>query len=90
MNARFDGSAVCNDFYTVQVHRKLQFMSWLSLLVCYIYLVCICRQGTAVFWNVPADEQLNFLKMLQEYEDNPYDRMMVNDESDSLEYKYVP
>ena len=44
------------------------------------------RQGAVVFWNIPKEEQSNFLKLLRNYEIEPYNAVMVNEESDSMDY----
>lgn len=39
-----------------------------------------------VFWNVPPEEQQNFMKMLREFEEDSYDAKLVRHESESVEY----
>lgn len=60
-----------------------------SAVVTHCYNVIVDRQGTVVFWNLLEEEQHNFLRALQPFELHAYGNTMVNDQSDSMQFRYA-
>ncbi|KAK8750103.1 hypothetical protein OTU49_015238, partial [Cherax quadricarinatus] len=46
------------------------------------------REGSVVFWNVAELERANVLRYLKSYEEGKYDEQAVEEESESLTYRY--
>ncbi|XP_074643031.1 required for meiotic nuclear division protein 1 homolog [Tubulanus polymorphus] len=51
--------------------------------------IFIFREGSAVFWNVPYDEEMEVLKFLHKYLEDPYSLKLVNGEAEELTFKYT-
>jgi len=50
--------------------------------------IIVFREGMAVFWNVPYEERTNFLRLLRDYEEDPFDTALVKHEAENMEYTY--
>ncbi|CAG2164292.1 unnamed protein product [Oppiella nova] len=50
----------------------------------------VFREGSIVCWNMPYVECEAILKFLKKYEDNPYDKSIVDEEQEEMNYQFVP
>lgn len=46
------------------------------------------KEGSVVFWNVAELERLNVLRFIKQYEKGKYEELVVEEECESLTYKY--
>ncbi|KAF6019635.1 hypothetical protein EB796_022054 [Bugula neritina] len=50
--------------------------------------IVVFRQGAVVFWNIPVEEQSNFLASLRIFEQDPYEVKVVEHEAETMDYMH--
>ena len=52
--------------------------------------VFVFESGSVVFWNVEEEKRNEVLATLKKYETNPYDESIVEEETETMDYRYDP